>query len=183
MAHWTMLGLVASAVMLAGCMAEQGTGSAGSSSPARQATATLADASGANRGTATVTDTPAGLRLVIEGSGLPQGGHGLHVHTVGRCDAPDFASAGPHWNPTGKMHGRDAPGGPHWGDLPNLIVGTDGSGRIEAVIAGTQLYGGSAPLIDSDGSAVVIHASPDDYKTDPSGNSGGRIACGVFTAQ
>src|SRR5688572_6605356 len=102
MRQGTILALTVSAFALAGCMAGQGMEPAGAS--ARSATAPLADATGASRGTATVTDSPAGLRLVIDGSGLPQGGHGLHIHTVGRCDAPDFASAGPHWNPTGKMH-------------------------------------------------------------------------------
>lgn len=182
MRQGTIWALTVPAFALAGCMAGEGADPAGRAST-RWATAALADAAGASRGTATVTDSPAGLRLVIEASGLPQGGHGLHIHTAGRCDAPDFASAGPHWNPTGKMHGRDAANGPHWGDLPNLIVGTDGSGRIEALIPGTQLYGGRAPLIDADGSAIMIHASADDYKTDPSGNSGGRIACGVFTVK
>jgi len=180
MTYGAKLGLLASAMTLAGCMGEPAK-TAGSAS-ARSATAALADAAGASKGTATVTDTTAGLRLVIDASGLAQGAHGLHVHTVGRCDAPDFASAGPHWNPTGKTHGKDAPGGPHWGDLPNLIVGTDGRGRLETVIPGTQLYGGAAPLMDADGSAIVIHASADDYRTDPSGNSGARIACGVFSA-
>lgn len=175
------LGLLISAVTLVGCATGQSADS-GSSAAARSAAAALADASGGTKGTATVTDTSAGLRIIIDGSGLPQGAHGLHVHTVGRCEAPDFASAGPHWNPTAKMHGKEAPGGPHWGDLPNLVVGTDGRGRIEFVIPGTQLYGGTAPLLDADGSAIVIHAAADDYRTDPSGNSGARIACGVFAA-
>lgn len=180
MAHEVKLGLAASALALAGCMDQPPTVASGAS--ARSATATLADASGASKGAATVADTPAGMRLAIDANGLPQGAHGLHIHMIGRCDARDFASAGPHWNPTGKMHGKDSPGGPHWGDLPNLIIGANGRGRLETVIAGTQLYGGTAPLIDADGSAIIVHASADDYRTDPSGNSGARIACGVFAA-
>jgi Cu-Zn family superoxide dismutase len=97
---------------------------------------------------------------------------------VGRCDAPDFTSAGGHWNPTQKKHGTMNPQGPHQGDLPNLVIGSDGRGTIGAVIPGATLAG----LLDADGAAMVIHAGPDDLMTDPSGNSGGRIACGVFQA-
>lgn len=105
----------------------------------------------------------------------------VSIYTIGRCDTPGFTSAGPHWNPTGKMHGRDAPNGPHMGDLPNLIAGTDGNGRLEATIPGARLEGGATPLLDADGAAIVIHATADDCRTDPSGNSGARIACGAFS--
>ena len=114
--------------------------------------------------------------MTIAATGLPAGVHGVHIHTTGKCDAPDFTTAGGHWNPTGKMHGSENPMGPHEGDLPNLTVGADGSGNLTFTVAGASL----ATMLDADGAAFVVHAGSDDYKTDPSGNSGGRIACGVF---
>lgn len=167
-------------LLLAGCATSQEPSAGGASGGTSDAVANLTDASGGAKGRATVAASGGGVRVVVEAVGLTPGAHGLHLHTVGRCDAPDFTSAGPHWNPTGKMHGRDNPAGLHWGDLPNLIVGTDGTGRLEATIAEARLTGGSMPLLDADGAAIVIHATADDYKTDPSGNSGGRVACGVF---
>jgi Cu-Zn family superoxide dismutase len=116
------------------------------------------------------------VRFTIDAMGMPPGTHGAHVHMVGRCDAPDFASAGGHWNPTAMKHGAMNPQGPHQGDLPNLVIANDGRGTIAATIPGATL----AALMDADGAAMVVHAQPDDLKTDPSGNSGGRIACGVF---
>jgi Cu-Zn family superoxide dismutase len=170
---------LSAAIAMSGCVADRA-GSGGAA--ANSARATLLDATGATKGTATISETASGLRLVVEGTGLPQGAHGLHIHGVGKCEAPGFTTAGSHWNPAGKMHGRDAPGGAHMGDLPNLIVGTDGRGRAEAVIAGGRLTGGAMPLLDPDGAAIVVHATADDYRTDPSGNSGARIACGIFAA-
>jgi Cu-Zn family superoxide dismutase len=173
------IAILGASLALAGC-ATNGTASGGSS--AASATAMLTDAGGAGKGTASVSQSAEGLRLVVEASGLSQGAHGLHLHMTGRCDPPDFTSAGSHWNPGGKMHGRDNPAGLHLGDLPNLLVGTDGRGRLEATIPGATLTGGATPLLNADGAALVVHAGPDDYKTDPSGNSGGRIACGVLAA-
>jgi len=175
----TLIVMLSAAITMGGCATDRADTDSGAASSAR---ATLLDAAGATRGTATISRTAGGLRLVVEGVALPQGAHGMHIHGVGRCEAPGFTTAGPHWNPAGKMHGRDAPGGAHMGDLPNLIVGTDGRGRAEATIADGQLTGGSMPLLDPDGAAIVIHATADDYRTDPAGNSGARIACGVFTA-
>ena len=114
--------------------------------------------------------------LHVQAQGLPPGTHGIHIHAVGRCEAPDFQSAGPHWNPTSRQHGRDNPQGAHHGDLPNITIGADGRGMLHADVAGASW----AELLDADGAAVVIHATADDYRTDPSGNSGGRIACGVI---
>lgn len=141
-----------------------------------RATAALRTAAGAEIGRATVTDVTGGVRVTLDARALPAGTHGAHLHTTGRCDAPDFASAGPHWNPAARQHGSMNPQGPHAGDLPNLIVGPDGRGTLGAVLPGTTV----AALLDSDGAAMVIHAGADDLMTDPSGNSGGRIACGVF---
>lgn len=140
------------------------------------ATAMLRTSAGADGGRATVTEVAGGLRFTIDARGMPPGTHGAHVHTVGRCDPPAFETAGPHWNPTTMKHGTMNPQGPHQGDLPNLVVDGGGRGTIGATIPGATL----ASLLDADGAAVVIHASADDLRTDPSGNSGGRIACGVL---
>jgi len=168
---------VATTILLAGAA-----GSAIAAAPSK-ATAVLNDSAGAQKATATLTQTGKGVRLVVDAKGLPAGVHGVHLHTVGQCTPPDFASAGGHWNPTHKMHGKDNPMGEHMGDLPNMTVGTDGVGHLDATIPGAMLSGGDMPLLDADGASVVIHAAADDYKTDPSGNSGGRVACGTITAQ
>ncbi len=117
-----------------------------------------------------------GRRTVIkvEAEGLPYGVHGIHLHAVGRCDGPDFKSAGAHWNPAGKQHGHDNPQGAHLGDLRNLEAGADGRATASFTVDGD--------MGDADGTSLVIHAKPDDNKTDPSGNSGGRIACAVLVA-
>lgn len=116
------------------------------------------------------------IQIHVQAQGLAAGTYGIHLHAVGRCEGPGFESAGPHWNPTGRQHGANNPQGRHLGDLPNLVVEADGGGRIEFAIAGSS----TATLADADGTAVVIHAGVDDYRTDPSGNSGARIACGVL---
>jgi Cu-Zn family superoxide dismutase len=123
---------------------------------------------------------------------LPAGRHGVHIHAVGRCDGPDFATAGDHWNPTAKQHGHENPAGWHLGDLGNLevIPPMDGYGKYFEIGTfpdkPTRLDStdpGSDPVVrDADGASIVIHAQPDDEKTDPSGDSGDRIACGVIPA-
>jgi superoxide dismutase, Cu-Zn family len=166
---------------LGGCaMSEDAGGRAAMAQPG--ATATLVSASGTPMGTATLSPVAGGVRILLAGEGLPPGPHGVHVHTTGQCNPPDFASAGPHWNPADRQHGTNNPAGPHSGDLPNVTVGADGRGTLDFVMPGVTLTGGSAPLLDPDGAALVVHATADDYRTDPSGNSGGRIACGVITA-
>jgi superoxide dismutase, Cu-Zn family len=118
------------------------------------------------------------LAVNFDNGYLPeQGGpYGMHIHAVGRCDAPDFTTAGPHWNPSGRQHGRDNPAGQHAGDLPNVnfVIGQPNSAGGD--IAGATLQ----QLMDADGAAIIMHEKADDYKTDPSGNSGKRIVCGVF---
>jgi Cu-Zn family superoxide dismutase len=143
-----------------------------------RAVAMLRTADGADVGRATATEVSGGLRITVDASAMPPGTHGAHVHMTGRCDAPDFATAGGHWNPTDMKHGSMNPQGPHEGDLPNLVIGTDGRGTIGVTLPGATMAG----LLDADGSALVVHAKPDDLMTDPSGNSGGRVACGVFGA-
>ncbi|MEA3032892.1 MAG: superoxide dismutase, Cu-Zn family, partial [Sphingomonadales bacterium] len=121
------------------------------------------------------------LRVRVTAAGLAPGTYGVHLHAIGRCDGPGFASAGPHWNPTARQHGKENPMGKHMGDLPNLVVGGDGRGSYEYAIDDARFVGpGGDALLDADGAAVVIHAQADDYRTDPSGNSGARIACGVL---
>jgi Cu-Zn family superoxide dismutase len=144
------------------------------------ATADLRDASGASRGVATLAQVGDGVRVSVTGMNLPTGARGIHIHQVGVCAAPDFASAGPHWNPTSRQHGKDNPAGMHVGDLPNLLIGADGRGTMEFTIPDTSVAGGSRSILDTDGAAIVIHAAADDNRTDPSGSSGSRIACGVF---
>jgi Cu-Zn family superoxide dismutase len=146
---------------------------------ARMATAMLMTADGTPVGRATVREVVGGLRLTVAGVHLPEGQHGAHIHTVGKCEGPDFMSAGGHWNPTMHKHGSMNPEGPHQGDLPNLVVAKNGKGNLGINLPGATLEG----LLDADGSAIVIHAKVDDMMTDPSGNSGARIACGVFVAQ
>jgi Cu-Zn family superoxide dismutase len=144
------------------------------------ASAVLKDASGKEVGQATLTVTPSGVLIGLDLTAAPPGKHGFHVHATGKCEPPDFKSAGPHFNPDQTKHGFMTPEGPHAGDLPNLHVPADGKLQVE-VLEPTVTLSGEAPLLDADGSALVIHAGADDYKTDPAGNSGDRIACGVIT--
>jgi Cu-Zn family superoxide dismutase len=149
----------------------------GSQAHAETATATLKDGSGKAVGTATLTDTPSGLLIKLILAGVPAGEHAFHIHAVGKCDAPDFKSAGDHFNPTNAKHGLMNPAGPHEGDMPNIYVPAGGKLEIEVLNPKVTV----AALHDANGSALVIHASADDYKTDPAGNAGNRIACGVVT--
>lgn len=140
------------------------------------AVAPMRTSAGMDAGRATATEVAGGLRFTLDARALPPGTHGAHVHLAGRCDAPTFETAGAHWNPTAMQHGTQNPRGPHSGDLPNLIVGTDGRGTLGVTIPGATMAG----LLDADGASMMVHAAADDLRTDPSGNSGGRIACGVF---
>jgi Cu-Zn family superoxide dismutase len=136
----------------------------------------LIGASGQTIGSVRAWQTAGGVSFRVMASGLPHGLHGIHVHSAGRCDPPDFASAGPHWNPAGRKHGLNNPAGPHAGDLPNVEVAANGALAVTVVLPGANM----ASLLDSDGASLVLHASADDYATDPSGNSGARIACAVI---
>jgi Cu-Zn family superoxide dismutase len=147
---------------------------------ARLGQATLRLASGLPAGTAQLLSSGSQVTLSIVAAGLAEGAHGVHLHMVGACNAPDFASAGGHLNPAGRQHGSENPAGPHLGDLPNIVVGGAGAGTVSATLPGTREEV-LAHLFDADGTAVVVHAGADDYRTDPSGNSGGRIACGMLT--
>ncbi len=146
------------------------------------ASADLRDRAGRTVAQASATQLGDSVRLQIQAVALPPGSYGAHIHAVGRCDPADFTSAGPHWNPTGQQHGKNNPQGMHKGDLPNLMVGADRRGSLEITVPAASISDGSTPLLDVDGAAIVIHERADDYRTDPSGNSGARIACGVFGA-
>ncbi len=141
--------------------------------------AQLANADGRPVGTATITRSRGETLLNLVVSGTAGTIHGMHLHAVGKCEAP-FTSAGPHLNPTGHQHGKDNPQGAHLGDLPNLTIGASGTGTA-SVSLGTDSAAIDAALFDTDGTAIVLHAGADDYRTDPSGNSGARVACGALT--
>ena len=142
--------------------------------------ATLRDKDSKQVGVATFIQTPDGVRIAVTGYRLPAGMHGLHIHAAGKCDPPDFGTAAGHFNPTGKQHGRLNPAGPHAGDLTNLEVKASGEGGIDITTKAVTLDSGLTSLFGPGGTAIVVHAGPDDEKTDPTGNAGGRIACGVI---
>ncbi len=147
-----------------------------------RAQAGLVDAQGRSHGLVQFSDIRQGVRVDVSVIGLPPGKHGFHVHSVGKCDPPDFASAGGHFNPNATKHGLENREGPHAGDLPNLVVGDDGKAKTFFVNVFLSLNpAASNSLLKPGGAAIVVHADPDDGKTDPAGNSGNRIACGVIT--
>lgn len=154
-------------LLAAGCAAVEPTGGAPMA---------LINSAGQTIGSVRAWRTDGSVTFRITAAGLPHGLHGLHIHSVGRCDPPDFASAGPHWDLHGMKHGMNNIAGPHQGDLPNVAVAANGV--LEATV--TAPVTTMAMLLDADGSALVLHAQPDDYETDPSGNSGARIACTVI---
>jgi len=142
--------------------------------------ADIVDAQGKKIGTAEFHASGNGVRIDVNVSGLTPGTHGIHIHSVGKCEGPAFTSAGGHLNPDAKKHGRDNPEGPHAGDLLNIEVNADGTAKASLVDPNVTLGEGPNSLFHEGGTALVIHASADDYKTDPAGNSGPRIACGVI---
>lgn len=157
-------------------------GCAGIGQPTAPATATaeMKSSAGAVVGVARLSQIGSGVRVVLDVRALPPGAKGVHIHTAGTCDPPEFTSAGAHFNPDGKKHGLQNADGPHAGDLPNITVAADGSGRLESMNERVSLGDGPNSLLRPEGTALVIHSAPDDFKTDPTGNSGARIACGVI---
>lgn len=162
--------LIASTFLIAAC----------ASAPATRydAIATLSAASGSQvSGSVSFRVIPGGIHLDASVAGLTQGGHGFHVHEVGDCSAADASSAKGHFNPFGKSHGSYEHGDHHSGDMPNLVADADGKAVLSVDLLGLSISGGDTNII---GRALVIHADPDDYKSQPAGNSGKRIACGVI---
>jgi len=149
-------------------------------SPVVTGRATVRNAAGATLGVLLLEPTSGGVHITGTLTSLPAGVHGIHLHGVGKCDASDFSTAGSHFNPTAAHHGLENPAGPHAGDLPNITVNPNGEAVVDLTTPRVTLSA-AAPtgIFDADGTAVVIHAGPDDQHTDPAGNSGARIACGV----
>jgi Cu-Zn family superoxide dismutase len=173
---WALTGLLAALASATACSH----GITGGPNPKPFASGTFRNAGGDRVGLATLTDSAGTVRLGVSASQLSPGPHGLHFHAQGTCTPPDFASAGSHFNPDGRKHGRLNPEGPHLGDLPNLIVGSDGSADTSFTVAHDLAEPGARSLLQPGRTALVIHAKADDERTDPSGNSGDRVACAVI---
>jgi len=182
--------LVIAALLAAGCGGSAASGKSSATqdpssflaAPSNQrAMAGLADKDGRAVASASFAEDRVGVRVELRVAGLPEGKHGVHVHAVGKCDGPAFETAGGHFNPAAKVHGTLSTNGPHAGDLGSIEVKKDGTGLLSMVTPHLSLSpGASSNIAASGGLAIVVHAQEDDEKTDPSGNSGGRIACGVI---
>ena len=144
-------------------------------------TVKLANGQGKSVGTATLTQAANGVSIKLNVRGLPPGDHAIHVHQTAKCEGPDFKSAGGHFNPDNKHHGLQNPDGPHAGDIPNFVADAKGASKATVVAPNVSLTDGPHSVFTGGGTALVVHAKGDDGKTDPSGNSGDRIACGVIT--
>jgi Cu-Zn family superoxide dismutase len=150
------------------------------SARAQIASVVMKNAEGKEIGSVNLTQTTNGVLFNAALKGLPPGEHAFHVHTVGKCEPP-FTSAGEHFNPTGRKHGMMSPEGQHAGDMPNLHIPQSGDLTVEVLNTAITLEKGKPNSVyDTDGSAIIVHAGSDDYKSDPTGEAGGRIACGVI---
>lgn len=182
----TLILTATSALALAACNAQPAENAAvanesaatNEAAAAPKARAEMTTSDGTSAGVATITQDGTGLKVSFMSQRLPIGPHAVHIHTTGKCDGPGFESAGAHWNPENKQHGTENPQGSHKGDLPNVTVAGNGTGSIMYTVPNATL----ADVLDADGAAFMVHADPDDNVTDPTGNAGGRIACGVLSA-
>jgi Cu-Zn family superoxide dismutase len=151
-------------------------------SPAPGAKAVIADGTGKTVGEAAFSETPRGVLVRLDLRDVPAGPHGLHIHTLGKCEGPTFQTAGGHFETSGHEHGFMNPKGAHLGDLPNMTVPASKQLSVEYLVSGATLQAGANSLLDADGSVIIVHAGKDDYTTNPAGNAGDRFACGTITA-
>ena len=165
--------LIALALIVLGCAPHL-------ASSAGMAIADLYNPNGEHVGIATLTDGDNGVTIAVNMHDMPPGTHALHIHAVGSCEKPDFKTAKGHFNPYGRKHGLKSPEGAHAGDLLNIMIGSDGTGAIIVTAPLATLSAGDNSLFREGGTAIMIHEGPDDYVTDPAGDAGPRIACGVI---
>jgi len=167
-------------VVIAALLAIFAVAAAKSSAP-KPVTVKLQNGQGKDVGAATLSQAAHGVSIKLNVHDLPAGDHGIHIHQTAKCEGPDFKSAGAHLNPDSKKHGLQSPDGPHAGDIPNFVADVKGKSKATVVAPNVTMGDDAHSIFAGGGTALVIHAKADDGKTDPSGNSGDRIACGVIT--